>query len=172
MKLPLALRSGQHTVKVSRPGFADYLDTFEMQPGQDLVLEIDLLATTGVLRIEALVPGAEIFVDGEPLGAAPFEGDLEPGARVIQVRAAGHAPHRETLQVEAGEIYADEVTLTPLPAQASDPDDERSAWYGHWWVWAGASAVVAGGVVAALVLAGGEDTPAGPDHTVPLEMAP
>ena len=178
MRMPLALRSGLHTVKVSRPGYADYIDSFEIDPGEDLVLEIDLLATAGVLRVNASVFDAHVFADGQPLGPVPYDGELEPGSRTIQVRAPGHAAFEQTFEVMEGQVYPLEVTLVPLPARVRNRvvgDGDRSddtAWYGHWWVWAGAAVVVAGGVTAAVLASGADDGSPEPDYTVPIDLAP
>lgn len=164
MKLPMALRAGKHTIKVSRQGYADYLDTFRIRSGRDVRLEIDLLPVSGVLRVAARPP-ADVVVDGRRVGETPYLGEVEPGSRVVEVRAPDHAVHRETLQVAAGELYPLEVQLVPLPPQVPAAP---TPWYGHWWVWAGAAAV-AGGVTAAIVMSQPDGPPADPDHILNLE---
>lgn len=174
MRLPLVLRAGQHTVKVSRPGYADYLDTFRLAPGQDLILEIDLLPAAGVLRVGASVPGAVVLVDGRPLGDAPFEGEVDPGTRVVELRAPGHAPLRRTVELVAGEVTAIDATLVPLPTAAptAAADAEAPApWYGRWYVWAGAAAVVAGGVAIAVAVSE-DDRPRDPEHVLTIQAVP
>jgi hypothetical protein len=168
MSLPVVLRAGEHSVKVSRPGHADYLDTFRLAAGQDLVLEIDLLPTAGVLRVEADAPGAVVLVDGRPIGEAPFEGEVEPGSRAVEVRAPGRAAFRQTVALEAGEAATLKATLMPLPevpAAGAGP-----AWYERWYVWAGAAAVLAGGVAVAVVATRGADGDAkDPEHILRIE---
>lgn len=151
--LPLALPPGTHTIKVTKPGFSNYLDTFQLKRGQELVLEIDLLALAGVLQVNASVPGALVAVDQRQIGTVPFEGEIPPGKRVLEVRAQGHSSFRKELDVVAGESYRFDAQLIALP-----PGEEpgETPWYGHWWVWAGAAAVVAGGVTAALLLSENE----------------
>ncbi len=165
MEFPLALRAGKHTIKVSRLGYADYLDTFRTRAGKDTVLEIDLLPVSGVLKVAARPPGV-VVVDGRQIGESPFLGEIEPGERRVEVRAAGHSVHRQTLQVEAGQQYPLEVQLVPLPPERPA---EPTPWYGHWWVWAGAAAVVAGVVTVAAVAASGDDPPPEPDHLLTIE---
>ncbi len=168
MTLPVVLRAGEHSVKVSRPGHADYLDTFRLKAGQDLVLEIDLLPTAGVIRVEADAPGAVVLVDGRPIGEAPFEGEVEPGEREVEVRASGHATFRQTVALEAGEASTVNAKMLPLPdgpAAGAAP-----AWYERWYVWAGAAAVLAGGVAVAVVATRGADGETkDPEHILRIE---
>lgn len=165
MKFPMALRAGKHTIKVSRRGYADYLDTFRIRPGRDVVLEIDLLAVSGVLRVAAR-PAAEVVVDGRRVGQTPYVGELEPGSRVVEVRAPDYSVHREQIVVDAGEAYSLEVQLVPLPVTVPPAP---TPWYGHWWVWAGAAVVVAGGVTAALTLSDTDGPPPDPDHILTID---
>lgn len=176
MEYPLQVRSGEHTVKVTKPGHADHIDTFTLKRGQDLVLEIDLLATVGVLRVahpEAVPPESEVivFIDGQAVGQTPFEGEVEPGEPVVEVRARGYHPHQESLDVLPGEVY--EITPVVLPgagAQAAAAAEESTPWYGRWWVWAGAAAVVVGATTAAIVASQPDEDPP-PDLSVSIEMA-
>lgn len=165
MRLPLALPPGPHTLRVSKPGHADYIDTFEVRAGRETVLEIDLIAVAGALDVHARPRGAQVIVDGKLLGEAPWRGDVEAGRRRVVIRAPGHQPWRRTLRVELGEVYPIDVVL--VPAEASE--DEPTAWYAEPWLWVGAGAVVATAVVVAVVL-GAEDEPAAdPDLVLSIE---
>ena len=89
----------------------------------------------------------------------PFDGEVTPGEHMLEVRAPGHSTFKESLTVVAGETYPFDVQLVPLAVGAGEV--APTPWYGHWWVWAGAAAVVAGGVTAGLLLSRNqaEDTP-------------
>ncbi len=168
MKLPLALRAGEHTIRVTKPGYADYLDTFRVRRRKDEVLAIDLLAVAGVLRIDAN-PQGQVVVDGRQIGETPFEGELEPGERKVEVRSPGRSVFKKTLKIVAGEVFVLEVTLVPLPPREPAV---ATPWYGEWWVWAGAAAVVAVGVTSAVVLSADEGPPPEPDHIADIELSP
>jgi hypothetical protein len=57
---------------------------------------------------------------------------------------------------------------TPAPAPRDEGEDDESV-FEQWWLWAGAGAVVAGGVVAALVLTRSDDpTPVAGDTNPPV----
>lgn len=167
MQLPLALRAGVHTIKVTRPGFSDYLDTFNIKPRQDLVLEIDLLPVTAVLQIRGGPPRRAGGGRGQQLGPLPFEGEVEPGKKLVELRAQGYATQKEEMNLEAGTVYPLNWQLVPLPDELPEVTGPRP-WYGHWWVWAGAAAVAAGGVTAVILLNRGEDQPADPPYLLRL----
>lgn len=167
-KLPIALAPGPHTIKVGKPGHSDYLDTFELKRGQELLLEIDLLALAGVLQVNSTAPGAIVAIDQRQIGEVPYDGEIPPGAHVLEVRAPGHSTFRKDLSVVAGDTYQYDVTLVPLAN--SGADDADTPWYGHWWVWAGTAAVVAGGVTAGLLLSRTE-AEATPRNQLPISLS-
>ncbi|MCA9541207.1 MAG: PEGA domain-containing protein [Myxococcales bacterium] len=161
---PLTLPPGEHTVRVSRPGYADYLDSFRLKVGEAAVLNIDLLAVAGVLVVRADPPGAEVVVDGKIVGTAPFRGDMEPGPRAVILRAPGRTAWRRLMRVEAGQSYNIDVVLLP---EAPPPDP---SWYENPWVWGGvaAAAVVVAAVVIGVSASGEEALPA-PDYQLTIE---
>ena len=167
-KLPIALAPGAHTIKVGKPGHSDYLDTFELKRGQELVLEIDLLALSGVLQVNSIAPGAIVAIDQRQIGEVPYDGEVPPGAHVLEVRAAGYSTFRKELSVIAGDTYQYDVTLVPLTHGGDD--GAVTPWYGHWWVWAGTAAVVAGGVTAGILLSRSE-ADATPRNQLPISLS-
>src|SRR5262249_52559719 len=60
---PLTLSGGQHTLKVTKRGYADFLDVVTVRPHKRQSVDVDLLPVVGVLRLYATVPGARVFVD-------------------------------------------------------------------------------------------------------------
>lgn len=164
MPLPLALSPGQHTVRVAKAGHADYIDTFTIRPGRETLLEIDLLAMSGALAVSARPPGAGVYIDGRYVGDAPWRGDVEAGARIVEVRAPGHAPWRQVLDLPLGEEQVIDVQLAPAAA-AAPPDDP---WYAEPLVWIGVGAAVTAGVVA-VVLVTADDPAPRPDASVVIE---
>jgi len=168
MRLPLVLKPGRHTIKVSKPGHADFLDAFRVRKRRDTILEIDLLPTAGVLRVTSDVEGAVVIVDGRQIGDVPFDGEVEPGARVVEVRARGYLPFRREMEMQAGVLYPLEVALVPVPA-APPAVVAEPPWYGRWYVWAGAAAAVAGGVTAVVLLSRDDGAPPEPGHVLRLE---
>jgi hypothetical protein len=166
MEAPLPLKPGDHSIKLTKAGHADYIDTFRIEARKRTLLEIDLLPVAGILRFDSTPTGAAVVVDGRQLGETPYEGELKPGPRVVELRLPGYTVYQREIIVNAGELYPLAADLVPL---AEVPVDTETPWYGHWWVWAG-TAVVVGGLTAALLLGGEEDLP--PDPPFLLEIEP
>ncbi len=60
-------------------------------------------AATLTLRVDADVPGANVFLDRRFLSTTPVETrELEPGPHRLNVSAEGHEMHAETIELAAG----------------------------------------------------------------------
>ncbi len=164
---PIPVSPGTHTIKVTKPGHSDYLDTFQVKRGEEHVLEIDLLALAGVLIVDSTAPGAIVAVDQRQIGEVPFEGEISPGTRSLEVRAPGYSTFRQSLEVVAGETYTFDAHLIAL-APGSEFGEAATPWYGHWWLWAGAAVLVAGGVTAGILLTR-EEAQETPRNQLPFE---
>jgi tetratricopeptide (TPR) repeat protein len=68
----------------------------------------------GTLRIEANVEGAEIWVDENMMGTAPATLRVPAGTHVVELRAPGHEPSRQEVQVAARTEEAVSVNLAAL----------------------------------------------------------
>jgi hypothetical protein len=61
-------------------------------------------ATTATLRVVSDVPGAQVFLNREFVGATPATAlDLQPGSYQLNVSAPGYDNHVESLELTAGE---------------------------------------------------------------------
>jgi len=57
----------------------------------------------GVLHIESDVPGAQVFIDRQFIGAAPISGyEIKPGSHRVNVSATGYEGVAETIEIEPG----------------------------------------------------------------------
>jgi hypothetical protein len=116
-----------------------------------VTVEADLLALSGVLKVGANVDKARVFVDGEYIGDAPIEQEVDPGTKHVKVRLLGYYDFEASLDVVAGEEYAVNAELERLPPEedptiAEAPRQRR--WYEQWWVWTIVGAVVVSAAVA------------------------
>lgn len=65
---------------------------------------IDAPPTVGLLRIESDVPGAQVFIDRQFIGAAPaIAEEVTPGPHQLNVSAEGYDNVVSTIEVEPGE---------------------------------------------------------------------
>ncbi len=108
----------------------------------------------GTLRVVGNVPGAEIFVDGERVGAADAEGgfvtEVAAGRRRVEVRSEGYSSFRGSVTVAPGSEAEIEVTLTEGGGGGggggTTPDEGGSFnWAG--WGLVGVGALAAGATI-------------------------
>jgi hypothetical protein len=150
LRQPLVLSSGQHTLKLTKRGYTDFLDVVVVRSRRKTPVVIDLLPVSGVLHLQASVSGARVFVDGKFVGESaeePLEVDLAVGKRSVRVEKGGYRDYLGTVEAVAGEVSNLRVDLAEVPIGTS-PFRPRPPpppkWYDHWYVWTGgALAVVA-----------------------------
>ena len=118
------------------PGRAVTVQEFSPDVVAAVSRAVDATRASRPVRIAARgVDGAELEVDGVPVGQGAVEVALEVGQHVVVVRGAGVRPRGETFSVAAGteplEVVV-EVDPDPRPAAlAAGPDaaeDDRTAW--------------------------------------------
>jgi hypothetical protein len=143
---PLKLRPGQHTVKVVKPGYTQYLETVAIKAGKSVRLEVDLFPVVGVLHLKASEAGARVYVDGKFIGQTPLSGvELKAGTYKLRISKIGFYDVLKTVTVTAGQEQRLEATMLMLPADINPLLAKKPRhWYEKWWVWASA----AGGLVA------------------------
>ena len=87
------------------------------------------------LTILANATGADVYVDGDPVGSSPLPlPNLTPGRHEVKVSGSGYFDWRS-------DVYADPAESGAVLAQL---ESRPPAWYNQWWVW-----TIVGGVVAA-----------------------
>lgn len=150
---PLALTAGEHTIRVSRPGYTPFIDVFRVKAGALTPLEVELIPISGVLRLTVENKAAHVYVDDKYVGDSPVESELTTGTHKVRVELAGHTPESLSVNAVAGQVIEKTVTLQELPAD-QNPYAVKPApppkWYQKWWVWTAAAAGVA--VVATAII--------------------
>jgi hypothetical protein len=152
---------GEHRIKVSKRGHTQHLEVVGIKRGKTVTVEADLLALSGVIRVEANTDQARVFIDDNYVGDAPIEYEAEPGERQVRLSKIGYHDYTGTVEVIAGEEVAVSATLERLPPEEDptivEPPRERR-WYERWWLWTIVGAVVvAAGVTIPIVLTRDED---------------
>jgi hypothetical protein len=91
---------GTYSIVVRAPGFREVRRTCSVGPSRNCEVYAELNALGVPVRVEANVAGAQLFIDGEPRGPVPWEGDLPAGMHAIEVRAEGYESHVEQVRLE------------------------------------------------------------------------
>lgn len=89
---PARVMPGQHVIRVIKDGYAPFETVVDVAAGAliNIAAELRLLTGIGLLRVEDLgSEGAEVFVDGRRMGAAPWEGVVSPGKHLVWTRRGG-----------------------------------------------------------------------------------
>ena len=108
---PQQIPNGDHTLTSRRPGYATFTKKIAVNGrAQDVTATLE--ATAAVLTVSSDVAGAEVYVNGRPVGTTPIS-DLEvpAGSVDIQVKKDGYRDGSHTVAVKAGRDYPVEVKL-------------------------------------------------------------
>jgi hypothetical protein len=168
MEEGLIIAPGAHTIRVSKRGWTEHIDTFEARDGETVELEIDLLPIAGIVRIKTQNPGATIEVNGKVVGVTPFDQDISVGKAAIRVAQSGYHDVVKTLDIKVGQVYDLDLTLDALPV-VDRPKASDETLTQKWWFWTAVGGVVAGGAWAvAAILAADDTTPPPEPHTTIL----
>jgi len=102
-----------------------------------------------VLSVTSSPKGANVHIDGKPVGKTPFEDKLEPGKHLIRVSKRGHVTIEREITLAKGVRSRAEFPLERVAV--SEPVIARSA---RPWGWAGLGAGIAllGGGIALLAI--------------------
>lgn len=117
-----AISPGTHELAVTRPGFAPYHRRFVVRRGKHLILSATLQPVSGVLAVRSEPPGADVSVDGEPVGKTPVTGrELKPGNYELRVHAPGFMEDVSRIAMRAGEETSVDRRLVPAPKVSQGP---------------------------------------------------
>ncbi len=96
--------AGDHFVVVEKKGYKKFEKKVRVEIGQTLAVTAVLKAVGG-LRILSTPSGAEVLLDGAPIGATPMaKEDIDVGEHVITVRYADYYEAEKTVTVKGGEL--------------------------------------------------------------------
>jgi hypothetical protein len=154
MEALIPLTPGRHTLKITKPGYAERTEIVDIRSGQELEFELDLLPYAGVFKINTNAVDASLWLDGKPFGTLPFDGEIPMGDHTLKVVAPGFHPSQKTLTIEGGQMVTLRFDLEPAPIVAGG----EGSILGKWWFWTAAGAVVIGGVTGVVLATGGGDS--------------
>lgn len=124
--LEVALTPGRYLVRARAPDARPDSATITLTPGDTADAEVRLrrAETLGTLTVRSDPEGAELFVDGERVGATPWSGRRAPGSHAVIVRRRSPSDprfaqfFRGSVEVRAtGEtVFEPALESIPLPA--------------------------------------------------------
>ncbi|WP_437580265.1 PEGA domain-containing protein [Sorangium sp. So ce887] len=158
---PVPIDIGERRIRVSKPGFVDFVRREKVVGGGSiaLVARLDRAVHRGRLVVAA---GRDdlIAIDGKVAGKGRWEGPVASGTHALRVTAPGMTPHEVQVLVRDEELRRIDVSLerAPGPGGASK------------WLWIGGGAAIFAGALVAGALLFEPGTPAeqGSLGTVPL----
>jgi hypothetical protein len=114
---------GTHSIVVRAPGHGEVRRTCSVGPGRSCDVYAELNPLGVPVRVEANVSRAELYIDGEPRGPVPWEGDLSAGAHQLEVRAEGYESHAEQIRLEKSpRVRLIQVLMAPKVAAVDKRD--------------------------------------------------
>jgi hypothetical protein len=113
---PVRVGLGPHVVVVAKAGFEPIRREIKVSGGDEARIDGPLQpeVTTGHLVVDAPAGAkVEVFVDGEDVGAAPWEGDVKPGVHVVEAKGADRNSAPKPLDVALRARVEMVLELTP-----------------------------------------------------------
>ncbi|MEM9407594.1 MAG: PDZ domain-containing protein, partial [Acidobacteriota bacterium] len=132
----IAMQAGSYVAEIVRPGYTPTTLAFDVQAGDTVTLETELVRSSAVISLRTSPAGAEVLIDSvlraqsdgpaEPtfipppgktrsdFSAMSLLADIEPGPHIIEVRYPGFRSYRASLEVtEARDFVLRPVVLDP-----------------------------------------------------------
>jgi hypothetical protein len=99
-----AVSAGEHFVVVQKEGWAKFERKVTIEPGDNQVVQARLEQVGGV-RFVSTPSGAQVLVDGRPIGVTPMvDEQITAGEHVVTIRKQGFADFETPIKVEAGKV--------------------------------------------------------------------
>jgi hypothetical protein len=110
------LAPGEHSITVSKAGYATETRSIESASGSKSVLVVQLAALTAGVSVAGEPAGASIFIDGKDTGRvtpAQLTAD-KPGNHTLTVKKQGYLEESTTANLQAGQVFHYAPTLKAL----------------------------------------------------------
>ncbi len=96
--------SGDHFVVVNKKGFKQFEQKIRIEAGQTVSVTAELKAVGGI-RILSTPSGADVLLDGAPIGKTPMvKEDVDVGQHVVMVQYPDYYQAEKTVTVSGGEL--------------------------------------------------------------------
>ncbi len=109
------LQPGQHSITVSKAGYATDTRTVNVTAGNRATTSVHLTQLLATLVVKSDPAGANIFVDGHDVGAkTPAQVSVDKGQHVVLVRLSGYIDEVMAAQFVLGQTFNFSPTLRSL----------------------------------------------------------
>ena len=103
---------GQHTLTVSKEGYATHSQTIDVEEGK--VLPVDLsLESGGTVVLTSNIPHTRIYIDGIYVGVAPYTHNAGAGRYSVTAKAYGYDDVTRSVVVVAGQRNTEMINPKP-----------------------------------------------------------
>ena len=101
------LAPGQHSVTVTRMGYASESRSIDVASGSKSFLVVQLAQVTALVSVNSEPVGAQIFIDGKDSGkVTPSQISIDkPGQHTFLVRKQGYLEEAATAALQPGQIF-------------------------------------------------------------------
>jgi hypothetical protein len=129
--LPMGAQSvnaGERTVSVKRPGFAAFVKKVMVPGGKTVDVDAKLTAVAAVLSVQTDITGAQVLLNGRPIGVAPLNDvEIPPGPAELAVVKEGFREESQKINFVAGKDYPVVVKFNSNAVASDRPVDSHLA---------------------------------------------
>ncbi len=137
---PVLLDMGPRKIRVTKPGFNEFVDTLQVPGASELAFAVTLEKAVHEGRIVvAAGPENVVYLDGKVVGQGRWEASVPSGTHTVRVTGTGMRPYQSELVLADKETRSLEVTL--------DPEAKKEGNGVIWWVVGGVVAASAAGSI-------------------------
>lgn len=117
--------TGDHFVVVTKPGFQRFEKKLVVEEGKIITVTAELKSVGGI-RFLSNPGGAQIMLDGEPIGETPMVNqEIATGEHIVMVRLTGYFDFETSVKVEGGKLLVVNATLEKIQTGPTAAESER-----------------------------------------------
>jgi formylglycine-generating enzyme required for sulfatase activity len=119
--MDLKLAPGKsYLVSLTKAGYQSSERNVDIEPDQDILLDLKLLPVLGVLQLEVTPEGGELFIDGKSFGEPSQRLSLTAQGHQLEVRKQGYATYATTVTPRPGFDQRLQINLKTVAQARSD----------------------------------------------------